>query len=150
MQKYRWLLPTPAPNGWHDAPLSTSEATKWLRALLSGFGHTALQDIGTHSLKCTCLAWAASWGLDLETRSLLGSHVPHEGMSAITYSRVAQAHPLRKLDEILRAIRLKQFLPDSTRSGRFPKSSAQLPVVSEIEHEEPNFDAEGFVLLKQP
>ena len=82
-------------------------------------GHDNLEDVGTHSLKATVLAWTASFGTDLDIQSLLGYHVPQSKMSALTYSRAAMSAPLRHMITVLTAIREKRFLPDRTRSGLF-------------------------------
>ena len=37
----------------------------------------------------------------------------------VIYSRDAMSAPLRKMQAMMRAIRLKQFFPDATRSGYF-------------------------------
>ena len=122
---FRWLLPTPcASGGWIDEPLSVSEASKWLKALLRQMGHTNLDDVGTHTCKLTLLAWCASFGVPLDIRTLLGYHIPQHNMSAITYSRDAQALPLRHLCEVLQAVREGRFQPDVTRSGRFKRIDA--------------------------
>ena len=42
-----------------------------------------------------------------------------------TYSRDAAAQPLLQLEKVLAAIRSGEFLPDSTRSGRFTKQREQ-------------------------
>ena len=144
MNGFRWLLPTPSANGgWIDEPLSVSEASKWLRAILRMMGHHDLDDVGTHSLKSTLLAWCAAFGVSLELRSLLGYHIPKENMSAITYSRDAQALPLRRLDEVLKAIRERQFFPDVTRSGRFATQTISLVTTSnEDDRDQPCGDSE--------
>ena len=140
MEKFRWLLPTPcAAGGWIDEPLSVSEASKWLRALLAQMGHK-VDNIGTHSCKITLLAWCAAFGVDITIRSMLGYHIPRECMSAVTYSRDAQALPLRKLCEVLEAVRTRQFLPDSTRSGRFVRLSEDSKQVRQEEHISPAED----------
>jgi hypothetical protein len=76
-------------------------------------------EIGTHSLKSTPLAWAAMFGLSITDRELLGHHSLGNHRSALTYSRDAQARPLQLYSKILRAIAEGHFDPDTTRSGRF-------------------------------
>lgn len=119
LASYRWLLPTPMANGtWSDQPTEVSAAAKWLRSLLLQMGHTDLDEVGTHSLKITPLSWCAKFGIDIPTRALLGYHIAAEHQSVLTYSRDAQALPLREFCKVLAAIRKGHFDPDDTRSGR--------------------------------
>jgi len=144
MESFKWLLPTPGFSGWIDEPMSVSSAGKWLRDLLRNFGHGDLDDVGTHSLKITGLAWAAKFGVDITTRALLGGHVPPGCTSTITYSRDALAGPLSKLAEIFRAIRDKTFKPDETRSGRLVTKRARL---SKPSHSGGEPTDEGFTIV---
>ena len=113
-------MPTPAiQGGWHDSPLEISSANKWLKDLLISAGFDwELDLIGTHTCKVSGLSWCSKYGLDLQTRALLGYHLLKEFGSTLTYSRDALSQPLRLFDEILKAIRSGKFLPDMTRSGR--------------------------------
>ena len=79
----------------------------------------------SHSCKTTMLSWAAKAGLPMEDRRLLGGHSnPGEKMT-LEYSRDALAGPLLRLEEVVRAVRKGEFRPDSTRSGRWAKSSGR-------------------------
>ena len=113
-------MPTPAiQGGWHDSPLEISSANKWLKDLLISAGFDwELDLIGTHTCNVSGLSWCSKYGLDLQTRALLGYHLLKEFGSTLTYSRDALSQPLRLFDEILKAIRSGKFLPDMTRSGR--------------------------------
>ena len=73
------------------------------------------------------------WHL-LDDRCVLGGHVAHL-KSPIIYSRDALARPLYVLGSVLDAIRLGEFLPDRTRSGRFvePERSGNIHTVEEFE-----------------
>ena len=131
-QACSFVLPMLGSNGaWLDAPMDSRSATAWLKALLMGVGQTLEQvaDLSTHSCKSTPLAWSARFGLSIETRQMLGHHVTADKVSALTYSRDAQALPLREYEKVLAAIRLGEFFPDSTRSGVFkkPKTSGPQP-----------------------
>ena len=120
LTRFGCMLPTPGADGkWHDVPVSSSAASAWLRELLSkaGFKQEELDGISTHSLKATPLSWCAKHQVDLPTRQLLGHHVTSDKVSALTYSRDAQAQPLRAYELELKSIREKQFFPDKTRSG---------------------------------
>ena len=58
------LLPAAAETGWHEVPVRTTEFASQLRALLLElrFSVGDLDRIGAHSLKVTCLTWAAKFG----------------------------------------------------------------------------------------
>ena len=117
--KQMTLLPALADRGWHDVAYTTPEFVAALRTTLRqlGFSSEALEGIGSHSLKATCLSWAAKAGVCREHRRILGYHVDISEKSAETYARDSLAAPLRSLDEVLEKIRAKMFDPDSTRSG---------------------------------
>ena len=50
---------------WHRVAYTTSEFAEAFRYVLrkAGFADTELNNIGAHSLKVTCLSWAAKFGL---------------------------------------------------------------------------------------
>ena len=121
------LLPAPAgPGAWAARRVTTCEAGRWLRLLLEQLGREGDRpgELGTHSLKTTTLAWCARFGLDHDTRRLLGGHVVPGDASMLTYSRDAMAAPLRALERVLGAIRESCFDPDCTRSGLFSAAEA--------------------------
>ena len=117
------LLPNPVNGGgWSKTPLSVTAAGDWLRALLK-VGNEQPEDgarIATHSCKTTLLSMAARFGIDRGSRRLLGYHTASKDKSLVIYSRDELALPLRKLDEMIVAIREQVFLPDVSRSGSFP------------------------------
>lgn len=115
------LLPVAAESGWHDVAMNTTEFAAQLRSLILdlGFSVPELERIGAHSLKCTCLAWSAKFGIDKEQRRLLGYHMAPGDRTLEAYSRDAMATPLRGLDQVLSAIAAGSFDPDATRSGAF-------------------------------
>lgn len=99
------LLPAPKANDTFCArPLSTAEAAKWLRALLSGTTDSHIYR--SHSLKATVLIWCAKAGFDKETRSVLGHHCSATSGSEVVYSRHLQTRALRKLSMLLRRLRV--------------------------------------------
>lgn len=115
------LLPSPKGcEGWSNRPLTSGEASMWLRELLiaggADPGHVVL--ISSHSLKATVLSWAAKKGIPIEVRRLLGHHLPPGDISAINYSRDALAGPMQFLVDLLSSIRLSDFRPDDKRSSR--------------------------------
>jgi hypothetical protein len=124
------LLPAVATNGrFSMLPMSPATGSACLRDLLMLAGCTKdeVRGISSHSLKATCLSWAAKGGLSRETRQILGYHIAQGAKTALHYSRDEQAEPLRKLSMLLAQIRNKEFDPDSTRSGYWVNSSILLP-----------------------
>jgi hypothetical protein len=119
------LMRVPNSRGtWTNQPLRSSEATSWIKEVL-GLCDCEFQDQSTHSLKSVYLSWAAKYGLELDDRSILGYHVIKGRSSTFCYGRDNMAAPLRKLDECLREVTEGTFLPDSSRSGRFPERQVE-------------------------
>ena len=98
-------------------PLSSTEAGSWMRDLLKVDSSNKQVKVTSHSLKATCLSYAAKRGCSFEDRLSLGYHT-HSLKMALCYSRDGAARPLRVLEQILREVREKVFNPDDTRSGR--------------------------------
>ena len=127
------MLPFPARNGWARVPIGPGEAADWLRQLLLASGTQALSltNIGTHSLKATCLSWMAKHGDSLDIRRHLGYHMGNQEKVTLLYSRDAAARPLRALMQCLAEIRSGSFQPDNTRSGYFRGEASEVPRQSE-------------------
>ena len=107
--------------------MGTARASSWLLALLARNDQVnpdSLLAISTHSLKATLLSWAAKSGMEVLDRTILGYHSTGVNTSTLSYSRDAMAGPLRSLQGLLRAVRLKKFNPDDTRSGRLALSGS--------------------------
>ena len=119
-------MPSPSVAGWSANPLSASEATVWLREILTGASMTkeAVASVGTHSLRVTLLSWCAKAGISLGHRRLLGQHIKAGACSVITYSRDALAQPLEELRQVVLKARSGVFRPDETRSGRWYNDEA--------------------------
>jgi len=110
------VLPAPDKAGnWSKRSVSASEATKWLGELLKQ-NNSSLDEVSSHSLKCTVLSWLAKAGTEPHHRLVLGHHSTQKG-SLETYSRDMLAAPLRALEDVLRRIRVGALHPDLTRSG---------------------------------
>ena len=101
--------------------MGTVEVMAHVRRLLRATGapDALLRDKTSHSLKATCLSWAAKAGLPLATRRVLGGHARPGDISVLEYSRDALSGPLRELDGVLAKISAGPFDPDQTRSGRW-------------------------------
>ena len=131
------LLPARTQTGWHSLPLSAESGTIWLRSLLQGaegFDAGRSAQMGTHSLKATCLSWMAKWGVSDDTRRLMGYHVGEKRSTMLVYGRDNTSAGLRVLQTIIDAVKLRTFLPDATRSGMFtPSHGAGNPCGSALE-----------------
>ena len=129
------VMPAPGADGAPSMrPLTSTEASQWLRKLLTGCKDVSKErKVSIHSCKATCLSYCAKFGLDAITRLQLGYHTGGDsGLRMVhTYSRDALAEPLAKLVSVLTEIRSMRFRPDCTRSGRFSASvDAAVPVVA--------------------
>ena len=116
------LLPALGTDGhFTEVPYLTQEFAVVLRHLLLkvGCAPADLENVGAHSLKATCLAWAARFGLPRDVRRTLGYHADPADKSMDSYARDVAAPALRELEKVLKAIREKSFDPDCTRSGAF-------------------------------
>jgi hypothetical protein len=113
------LMPAPQRGGFGMKAMANEEMTLWLREILVQGGLTAgaVWNTGMHSPKATLLSWAAKFGIDKETRKDLGGHVQASDASVAAYSRDLLAAPLRKLAEVLVAVKNGIFDPDATRAG---------------------------------
>ena len=114
-----FVLPAPLRSGgWSDRPLTSGEASQWLRELLKSSNSNTADSYTVHGLKATGLSWCSKHGVSLEHRRLLGHHMDGKGVSALTYSRDALAGPLQSYASVVEDIRELKFRPDDTRSMR--------------------------------
>eukprot|EP00435_Cladocopium_sp_Y103_P008882 s3084_g2.t1 len=114
-------MPAPhAIHGWSTLPLSSSDASNWLREILGGQGLVyESQAIGTHSAKATVLSWMCKAHSPGDLQRLAGYHVDPNSKSALEYSRDSQAPVVRFIEGMLLVIFSGLFKPDVTRSGRW-------------------------------
>ena len=134
------LLPALADGGgWHSVPFTTNEFAKAVKCIFleNGFGEAELVGFGAHSLKCTCLSWAAKHGMDKERRRHLGYHVTPGDRVVDIYARDSMAAPLRALVEVIAAVKEGKFNPDATRSGAFKSAPLSGPASSSAAPEDP-------------
>ena len=123
-------------------PMSSTEATLWLRDLLckAGFRPGAVEDITSHGLKATLLSWISKLGGWSERdQKLMGHHFDRESRSVLIYSRDSYT-PLavqtrRLLDKILDG----SFSPDRGRARRV------MELLGETSGGEEDIDPEKFV-----
>eukprot|EP00435_Cladocopium_sp_Y103_P014918 s3673_g3.t1 len=120
------LQPAPDVNKageWMVRPLSCSEVTMILRGLLQ----CEDRDLTSHSLKATCLSWAAKGETPREQRRLLGRHASSIQDSDSVYARDLAFAPVQALQRVLVMIREGQFEPDQNRSNYFKDSNPLVP-----------------------
>ena len=112
------MFPAPGVTGeWTTRPITPTEVKKWLHLILAELPSFDPTDLTAHGLKSTTLAMMARYGLSPTTRLILGHH-SMKGLSSLeTYSRDAQASPLREYESMMEAIRGGTYVPDATRSG---------------------------------
>ena len=112
----------PAPvkvGGWTNLPLTSSEASVWLREILHPWTTGNMKNIATHSAKTTVLSWMSKANVPISLRRLAGYHVKPGDKSALEYSRDAQSPVLHQIEAIYIAIKSGRFCPDAMRSQRW-------------------------------
>jgi hypothetical protein len=70
------------------------------------------RDVTSHSLKTTCLSWAAKAELPREQRRLLGRHSLALQDADSVYARDLAVAPVKALQRVLLLIREGEFNPD--------------------------------------
>ena len=104
---------------WSSYPMSSGEATCWIRELLSSAGVEKYEIFSSHSAKCTLLTWAGMTTLfSREERALLGHHVEPQTKSATIYNRDSQILLQYKVLKLINLIRTKRLKPDASRAER--------------------------------
>lgn len=111
--------------------VSSKEVTHLLNLILEP---NPGQKISSHSLKATCLSWAAKAGLTLEHREILGRHSRSSSTTSALYSRDLQGGALDAFDDMLTKITRGIFVPDAVRSARWPKAGSG-PLIDLTIHE---------------
>ena len=130
------LLPAPMKDAlaeWQSRSVTTTEAGKWLRSLLSKrLGEIEYTTV--HTLKGTPLSWCAKAGLPENFRLLLGHHSTGK-QSTEVYARDVLASPLRDFDRVLQQIRSGALRPDASRSGMLSDPTREDPKDSYVSRE---------------
>ena len=130
---------------WSSYPMSSGEATCWIRELLSSSGVEDYERFSSHSAKCTLLTWAGMTTLfTREERTLLGHHVEPQTRSATIYNRDSQIMLQYKVLKLINLIRTSKLKPDASRAERLATmvengSTADASVLSE-EVQEPEIE----------
>ena len=145
----KFLMPADSAGNdeWLDRAMTTAEGSLWLRDILvsTGMDATEAEAFSTHSLKATCLSWAAKAGsLSPEELLLMGHHSPQGEKSRLVYSRDALADVMVKLWRVVDSIRKGHFEPDASRAKRIAMATGlQVPdglLAEETVPEEPHED----------
>ena len=115
------LLPVPlSDGGWGSRPISSTEATAWIRSLASEvLDHDKVSRLSSYSCKATTLSWVCKYGVSESLRAMLGYHKAGQHRMVDCYGRDHQAPALRALCQVLSSVRECSLKPDETRSGRF-------------------------------
>ena len=118
-----YALPSDREAGWTDAPMSSSEATEWLREFLQTAGAlpAELSRVGSHSCKSTMLTWAGrsvQVKFSQDERRLLGHRLIPGDRSMLTYSREAYTTLYGVVLAMYRLIESGEFDPDMTAVSR--------------------------------
>ena len=101
---------------WLQRPMSTGEASLYMKEFLCAAGLRDLEGIGCHSLKCTVLSWAAkSTAVSLADRRLLGHHIDPGVASPLTYARDEQTRLTVIVHGLVAEIRRGHFKPDAEK-----------------------------------
>ena len=102
-----------------DEPMSSSEASLWLRELLclTGTSEQEAARISSHGLKATLLSWCAKSGKFSDTEQrCLGHHYDPELKSVLVYSRDTYSPLAAKIHLMLKSIRNGSFNLDAPRT----------------------------------
>jgi hypothetical protein len=91
---------------WSSCPMSSGEATCWIRELLAANQVQQAWKFSSHSCKCTLLTWAGMCTLfTREERTLLGHHVEPQTRSSTIYNRDSQILLQYKVLKLINLIR---------------------------------------------
>ena len=131
LDKFSCLMPawSEVSMKWLDRPMSSGEGVWFLREMMvaAGVGEDRAVQYSTHSLKTTCLSWAATSGaMNYDQRRIMGHHFDSRLAMPLLYSRDALAEIQTCLWRILRAIQTGQFDPDASRAQRIAQATMQL------------------------
>ena len=104
---------------WLQRPMSTGEASLYMKEFLYAAGLRDLGGIGCHSLKCAVLSWAAkSTTVSLADRRLLGHHIDPGVASPLTYAQDEQTRLMVIVHGLVAEIRRGHFKPDAEKVWR--------------------------------
>jgi len=135
----RPFMPVAMPS-WDDknhcftsVPMSSSEATMWVREILetNGFSREEMSKITSHAFKATLLSWAAKSNMfSRSQRRQMGHHLDPEDRSMLLYSRDSYAGLAVGIRRMLDRIVSGKFNPDLSRVARVAQEVEQLDEAS--------------------
>ena len=121
---------------WSNRPVSSEEISDWIATVLKSADTT--RKLSSHSAKVTSLSWLSKAGVPREARDILGRHVTVLHGAGPLYARDLISAPLRHLEDTIKKVATRAFLPDENRSGMFTPvvnaSAPQTPTV-QVAHE---------------
>ena len=124
---------------WGSRRMSTSEGQYFLQDILvaAGVSKDLAATYTSHTLKCTCLSWAAKSGLfAIDERRIMGHHCDPSSAMPLTYSRDALTAVLAKLWKVVMSIKQGIFDPDASRAQRLLAATGLRMDVPEVEWNE--------------
>ena len=89
--------------------------------------------VSSHSLKATCLAWSCRFGLDAESRSILGRHAASATCTAAIYSRDLSAAPCSALARMLFEVAMGRFNPEAPANAFFKDPAGGTAKVEQVD-----------------
>ena len=141
-------MPAPvATGGWSNHPLSSSEASIWLREILQPWSVGSVKNVATHSSKATILSWMSKSNVEISLRRLAGYHVSPGDKSALEYSRDDAAPVLRQIEALFIAVRANVFNPDASRANRWHGAQSLEEAVKVAATHGMSSDSAGFGVL---
>lgn len=121
LEQHQLFLPSwnELAQSWAQHPMSSGEATCWIREILSMESVDGYSKFSSHSAKCTVFSWAGMCTLfSREERTLLGHHVEPQTRSATIYNRDSQILLQYKVMKLINLIRTGKLTPDASRAER--------------------------------
>ena len=112
-------------NKFTATPMSSTEASLWLREILEevGYSREVTETVSSHSLKSTLLSWSAKSGKFTDPqRRQMGHHFDPQDRSMLVYSRDAYAPIAVATRLMLDDIVAGKFDPDLPRIDRIAKA----------------------------
>ena len=112
-------------NKFTATPMSSTEASLWLREILeeAGFSRDITEKVSSHSLKSTLLSWSAKSGKFTDPqRRQMGHHFDPQDRSMLVYSRDSYAPIAVATRLMLDDIIAGKFNPDLPRIDRIAKA----------------------------
>ena len=147
-----------AKGAWASLPMSTAEATEWLRELVFPAAEVArAKTLTVHGLKATIITWCQQSRLfSREELTALGHHVEAATKSTLLYSREHQLTLVAKTHRMVQMVRSGALKPDNPRVVRLYDLASDLVVEDDSSDSDSNVstsnsdsDAKASELMEQ-